>query len=180
MLADTQTTRRVHAATIDSPIGPLRIVADERAVRRIDMLDHAATEPERAHTAARCDPLHAAAEQLRAYFDHRLTDFDLPLAIDDAEHPPGTPFQRRVWGALRAVRYGERVSYAALAARIGAPNAARAVGLANARNPLPIVVPCHRVIGADGSLTGYAGGVQRKGRLLALEAAPEPAIAAVR
>ncbi|HEX6535328.1 MAG TPA: methylated-DNA--[protein]-cysteine S-methyltransferase [Gemmatimonadaceae bacterium] len=107
--------------------------------------------------------LRAAREQLGEYFAGRLTTFDLPLA------PRGTPFQHRVWNALREIPYGRTVSYSAIALRIGAPDAVRAVGAANGRNPLSIIVPCHRVIGADGTLTGYGGGIDRKRWLLAHE-----------
>ena len=101
--------------------------------------------------------------QLNAYFARELEDFDLPLA------PPGTAFQLEVWAALRAIPYGETVTYGELARRIGRPRASRAVGAANGANPLPIVVPCHRVVGADGSLTGFGGGLPIKSALLALE-----------
>jgi methylated-DNA-[protein]-cysteine S-methyltransferase len=102
--------------------------------------------------------------QLAEYFAGRRRDFDLPLA------PAGTPFQQRVWQALRAIPYGRTESYGALAARLGQPGAGRAVGLANGQNPIAIVIPCHRVIGAGGALTGYGGGLERKRWLLALEA----------
>jgi methylated-DNA-[protein]-cysteine S-methyltransferase len=109
-------------------------------------------------------PLDEARRQLEAYFAGELRDFDLPLA------PEGSEFQLRVWEQLRAIPYGETISYGELARRVGDPAAARAVGLANGRNPLPVIVPCHRVIGADGSLTGFGGGLERKRRLLELEA----------
>jgi len=108
-------------------------------------------------------PFAAAASQLKSYFAGQLTEFDLPLA------PAGTEFQRRVWAGLRTIPYGETVSYGELARQLGSPSASRAVGLANGRNPIAIVVPCHRVIGSDGSLTGYGGGLDRKRFLLALE-----------
>jgi methylated-DNA-[protein]-cysteine S-methyltransferase len=111
------------------------------------------------------DRFAAARAQLAAYFAGELRAFDLPLA------PRGTPFQLRVWQGLRGLPYGATVSYGRLAERIGSPGGARAVGLANGRNPISIVVPCHRVIGADGTLTGYGGGLDRKRWLLALEAA---------
>ncbi len=104
-----------------------------------------------------------AREQLDAYFAAELRDFDLPLA------PRGTAFQLQVWQALRAIPYGSTCTYAALASAIGKPSAMRAVGNANGRNPLPIIVPCHRVIGRDGSLTGFGGGLPTKAFLLALE-----------
>jgi len=105
-------------------------------------------------------PFAQAIEQLDAYFSGALTEFDLPLAAH------GTRFQQRVWTALRRIPYGETTSYGELAAAIGLPRAARAVGAANGRNPISIIVPCHRVIGADGTLTGYGAGVERKRALL--------------
>jgi methylated-DNA-[protein]-cysteine S-methyltransferase len=109
------------------------------------------------------EPFAEALAQLDAYFAGRLRRFDLPLA------PQGTPFQREVWSALTAIPYGDTVSYRELARRVGRPLASRAVGAANGRNPIPIVIPCHRVIGADGSLTGFGGGLEIKRQLLALE-----------
>ena len=105
-----------------------------------------------------------AALQLREYFDGRRTAFDLPLA------PCGTGFQNAVWKALQTIPYGQTRSYKDIAALVGSPKACRAVGMANNRNPIAIIVPCHRVVGSDGSLTGYAGGLGVKERLLALEA----------
>lgn len=110
--------------------------------------------------------LATAARQLDEYFAGRRREFDLPLA------PHGTPFQLRVWAALRTIPHGATVSYGELARRLGMTNGSRAVGLANGANPLPIVVPCHRVIGSDGSLTGFGGGLETKRRLLELEGAP--------
>jgi methylated-DNA-[protein]-cysteine S-methyltransferase len=104
-----------------------------------------------------------AIDQLRAYFAGELQEFDLPLA------PVGTPFQKEVWQALLEIPYGQTISYGELADRLGKPNAARAVGAANGQNPVAIVIPCHRVIGSDGSLTGYASGVDIKAALLGLE-----------
>lgn len=106
-----------------------------------------------------------AADQLRAYFAGKLREFDLPVA------PRGTPFQLSVWDAVSAIPYGSTATYAEIAAAIGHPSACRAVGAANGRNPLPLIVPCHRVIGAAGALTGYGGGLERKRSLLDLEAA---------
>jgi methylated-DNA-[protein]-cysteine S-methyltransferase len=108
-------------------------------------------------------PFREAAAQFRAYFEGKLREFDLPLV------PRGTEFQLQVWNALREIPYGKTCSYAELAQTIGKPKAVRAVGAANGRNPLAIVVPCHRVIGSDGSLTGYGGGMRNKEYLLALE-----------
>jgi methylated-DNA-[protein]-cysteine S-methyltransferase len=111
------------------------------------------------------DPLLVeAADQLRAYFAGELREFDLPLA------PRGTAFQRRVWDAVSAIPFGATASYAEIAAVIGTPSACRAVGAANGRNPLPVIVPCHRVVGSTGALTGYGGGLERKRALLDLEA----------
>jgi methylated-DNA-[protein]-cysteine S-methyltransferase len=106
-----------------------------------------------------------AVEQLEAYFAGELTAFDLALRLD------GTDFERRVWDQLLAIPYGETLSYGEVARRLGQPTASRAVGLANGRNPIGIIVPCHRVIGADGTLTGYGGGLPRKRALLDLESA---------
>jgi methylated-DNA-[protein]-cysteine S-methyltransferase len=108
-------------------------------------------------------PLREPMRQLRAYFAGELEEFDLTLA------PQGTPFQQRVWGELCRIPYGETISYGELAKRLGNPNASRAVGLANGSNPIPIIIPCHRVIGSNGKLTGYGGGLPIKERLLALE-----------
>lgn len=141
--------------TIETPIGPLTLQADEAAVTAIRF---------GAGGAQDTSPLLDAAEaQLREYFAGARRTFDLPLA------PHGTAFQQRVWTALRAIPYGETRTYGELAAAIGSPNASRAVGMANHRNPIPIIIPCHRVIGANGTLTGYAGGLEIKRKLLALE-----------
>lgn len=140
---------------IKTPIGPLTLQADEAAVTAIRF---------GAGGAQDASPLLDAAEaQLREYFAGARRTFDLPLA------PHGTAFQQRVWTALRAIPYGETRTYGELAAAIGSPNASRAVGMANHRNPISIVIPCHRVIGANGTLTGYAGGLEIKQKLLALE-----------
>jgi methylated-DNA-[protein]-cysteine S-methyltransferase len=109
--------------------------------------------------------LAGAADQLEAYFAGERRTFDLPLSL------AGTPFQRRVWQEVRRIPYGSTISYAELARRVGNPAAVRAVGAANGRTPVPIVIPCHRVVGADGSLTGYGGGLDRKRALLELEGA---------
>jgi methylated-DNA-[protein]-cysteine S-methyltransferase len=152
--------------TISSPVGPLTVVAVDGDLTGLYMDAHrhapAAAALGRPGDPAAA-PFAAAARQLGAYFAGELTRFDLPM------QPAGTPFQRRVWLALRAIGYGQTVSYGQLAASLGAPSASRAVGLANGRNPLSIVVPCHRVIGTDGSLTGYGGGIERKRFLLDLE-----------
>ena len=150
----------------DTPIGAMRVVGDARGIDRVDLPKSAAREPDPAWEAARGDlpaALREARGQLRQYFDGARRDFDLRLSA------AGTPFQQRVWDELRRIPYGETISYGELARRIGQPTASRAVGAANGRNPIAIVVPCHRVIGADGTLIGYGGGLPVKQALLALE-----------
>ena len=150
----------------DTPIGSLRLVGDERHLERVDLPNAAAREPDaewRETRRALPAALGVGKRQLMEYFDGTRRDFELPLA------PDGTAFQRRVWEELCRVPYGETISYGELARRIRKPTASRAVGAANGRNPLAIVVPCHRVIGADGTLTGYGGGLPTKQALLALE-----------
>lgn len=146
---------------IDSPIGPLTLVVDDAgALTGVYMAEHAHA-PDAAARGVRDDTVAPeAAAQLVEYFAGTRTSFDLVVA------PVGTAFQRRVWAALREIPYGQTWTYGRLAAHLGNPRASRAVGLANARNPLSIVVPCHRVVGTRGSLTGYAGGVARKRWLL--------------
>lgn len=148
--------------TIQSPIGDLTLVSDGKALTGLYMNNekHAAR---RAMAIRDKKMLKHPREQLQAYLAGDLREFDLALAA------AGTVFQRRVWRALCDIPYGETISYGELARRIGQPKAARAVGLANGQNPISIVVPCHRVIGADGSLTGYGGGLARKRWLLAHE-----------
>ena len=146
--------------TFPTPIGPLTLHAHDGALTGVWMEDDFEL-PERPGNAP---PLTDARIQLEAYFVGKLRAFDLPLA------PEGTEFQLRVWSELSKIPYGETISYGELARRVGDPGAARAVGLANGKNPLPVIVPCHRVIGADGSLTGFGGGLDRKRRLLELEA----------
>ena len=147
-----------------SPIGELLLIGDGRTLRGLYMPPHRHM-PEPSPDARRDDLAHAAVrERLAAYFAGEPEAF-AGLVLD----PTGTPFQHRVWAALRAIPFGETRSYGELAAALGSPGAARAVGLANGRNPISIVVPCHRVVGADGSLTGYGGGTERKAALLAHE-----------
>lgn len=145
-------------STVDFPFGPLRITATEAAITAITLAQGPAPCPPGDHA------LHQEAQrQLRAWLAGDRRDFDLPLA------PEGTTFQRAVWAELVAIPFGETRTYGQLAARLGRPSASRAVGAANGRNPLAIVVPCHRVIGRDGSLTGYAWGLPMKAWLLAHE-----------
>ena len=150
-------------STMSSPIGELTIVSSDVGITAIYMETHPYT-PATVSTAAASPHLAEAERQLAEYFAGARTEFDLPL------DPSGTPFQRAVWQALRTIAHGKTRSYAEIALQIGNPKAVRAVGLANGRNPISIVVPCHRVIGKNGTLTGYGGGLERKRRLLALEA----------
>ena len=158
-------TETFYWCTHDSPVGLLLLVGDARALRAVRFPPHEVDEAARA--GWRRDPARfdAARAQLDEYFAGRRRAFELPLA------PRGSLFQLHVWRELRAIPYGTTISYGELARRIGRPGASRAVGLANGRNSLAIVVPCHRVIGADGSLTGYGGGLERKRWLLRHEGA---------
>ncbi|WP_413318378.1 methylated-DNA--[protein]-cysteine S-methyltransferase [Agrococcus sp. 1P02AA] len=149
--------------TIESPIGPLTLVRREAGLSGLFMLDHRPAPDEAAFGERDDDAFGDAVAQLGEYWSGERTAFDLQLA------PAGSAFQQRVWSALREIPYGQTRTYGWIAARIGQPTAVRAVGLANSRNPLSIVVPCHRVVGASGALTGYAGGVERKRFLLDLE-----------
>lgn len=148
---------------MDSPVGGLVLVRNERGLAQIAFREGPSDFRPNPAWRETTLGLEDAVEQLRAYFAGELATFDLPLA------PEGTPFQQRVWTALREVSCGATVTYGELAQRLGLTNGARAVGAANGRNPLPIMVPCHRVIGGDGKLTGYAGGVAVKEALLAHE-----------
>jgi methylated-DNA-[protein]-cysteine S-methyltransferase len=149
--------------TIESPVGELLLVGDGERLLGLHM--QAGRRPGHVPPDSRAasEPFAAAREQLGEYFAGERTEFDLPLA------PVGTAFQQEVWSALREIPYAQTASYGELAEGIGRPGASRAVGMANGRNPISIVVPCHRVIGASGDLTGYAGGVERKRFLLELE-----------
>jgi methylated-DNA-[protein]-cysteine S-methyltransferase len=157
---------RLACTTIGSPIGPLMLVADDDALAGLYMNGRAPAKV-LAATGTGSDAgekvFAETARQLGEYFDGDRQEFDLPLALD------GTAFQRTVWAALLGIGYGQTVSYGQLADQIGRPTASRAVGLANGRNPVSIIVPCHRVVGSDGSLTGYGGGIDNKRRLLDLE-----------
>ncbi len=148
-----------------SQVGPLRLLASETGLAGVYFAEHKHLQIDPAWQA---DPqntlLQNAAQQLDAYFAGSLRDFDLPLDCSQ-----GTPFQQEVWQALRTIPYGKVCSYSALAQQIGRPKAIRALGAANGRNPLSIIIPCHRVIAANGDLQGYAGGLENKQRLLALE-----------
>jgi len=156
---------------VATPIGRLLVVGDYLAVRFLRFPGE--SEPDRVWFEARAGPVREAARQLEAYFARRRTTFELPL------DPRGTRFQQRVWGALETIPYGETVSYGELAKRIGQPTASRAVGAANGANPIPIIIPCHRAVGADGSMTGFGGGITLKRKLLALEAGQRPLVRAL-
>jgi methylated-DNA-[protein]-cysteine S-methyltransferase len=147
-------------STIESPIGPLTLIARDGVLTNVSMHEqrHSAPPPEDATTDDAW--FKDVADQFDAYFAGELSTFDLEM------NALGTPFQRSVWSQLCEIPYGETISYGELAHLLGNPNASRAVGLANGRNPIAIIVPCHRVIGADGSLTGYGGGLERKTWLL--------------
>jgi methylated-DNA-[protein]-cysteine S-methyltransferase len=158
----------IYYRTIESPIGPLTLAGRGSVLTNLRMVDQT-YEPNRAGWAQDQDGFTGVVEQLEAYFAGELTEFDVELDME------GTAFQRRVWQALLAIPYGQTRSYGEIAAQVGAPGAARAVGLANGHNPIAIIVPCHRVIGASGSLTGYGGGLDRKKTLLDLEKSRTPA-----
>lgn len=148
---------------IDSPYGPLTLVADDGVLCGLYMTDQRHRPPQESFGAPSGEPFGEAEDQLTAYFAGELKEFTLELRLH------GTPFQRTVWDQLRRIPYGETRGYGELAEALGNPKASRAVGLANGKNPIGIIVPCHRVVGADGSLTGYGGGVERKQRLLDFE-----------
>lgn len=152
----------IYYRAIDSPIGPLALAGRGRVLTNLRMVDQT-YEPNRNDWVPDDRAFPDAVEQLEAYFAGERTDFDLELSL------AGSEFQRRVWQALLTIPYGETRSYGQVAEQVGATGAARAVGLANGRNPIAIIVPCHRVIGASGSLTGYGGGLDRKRSLLELE-----------
>lgn len=149
--------------TVDSPVGPLTLVARGGVLSGLYMTEQRYRPADDAFGPEDPSPFEDVITQLAEYFDGARTSFDLPLEL------VGTPFQRTVWEALREIPHGETVSYGELAQRLGRPSAARAVGLANGRNPIGIIVPCHRVVGSSGSLTGYGGGLERKRQLLDFE-----------
>ena len=161
----TLTTSHTVTTTVDSPIGPLTLTGSDGYLTGVQMRGqrHAIVVSD---DWVRDDEWFSPViEQLESYFSGKRTSFELPL------RPTGTDFQLEVWRGLCEIPYGTTISYGELARRVGRPGASRAVGLANGRNPIAIVVPCHRVIGADGSLTGYGGGIERKTWLLDLEGA---------
>jgi methylated-DNA-[protein]-cysteine S-methyltransferase len=151
---------------IDSPYDALTLVATDGVLSAVHMAGQRHRPPEERFGDRDPRPFAEVERQFGAYFDGELTEFELPLRLD------GTPFQRSVWEQLLQIPYGETRSYGELAERLGRRGASRAVGLANGKNPISIIVPCHRVIGSTGSLTGYGGGLDRKQRLLAFERGP--------
>jgi len=155
-------------STVESPIGPLTLIARGGVLTHVSMHHQRHTTPPPDGAVTDDAWFKDVADQLDAYFAGELTSFDLEMDLS------GTPFQRSVWSGLCEIPYGETISYGELAQRVGNPNASRAVGLANGRNPIAIIVPCHRVIGANGSLTGYGGGLERKTWLLEHESAHRP------
>lgn len=165
MPTDNQPSSMVFAR-MDSPIGQLTVLADNQGITEIRFPNHETSAPPALSLHNGDCPhrfIEEAIAQLQAYFAGQLTTFDLSL------HPAGTEFQKTVWAQLQKVRYGTTASYGAVAAAIGKPRACRAVGMANSRNPIPIVVPCHRIIGSNGALTGFTGGLDIKRWLLAHE-----------
>ncbi|MFF2191243.1 methylated-DNA--[protein]-cysteine S-methyltransferase [Streptomyces sp. NPDC058155] len=150
---------------IDSPYGPLTLVAAEGVLSALYMTEQRHRPPQETFGEVDARPFGIVIDQLDEYFAGERTEFDVPLRLN------GTPFQRSVWEQLLAIPYGETRSYGQLADALGKSGASRAVGLANGKNPVGIIVPCHRVIGSTGSLTGYGGGLDRKQRLLAFEGA---------
>lgn len=155
--------------TVDSPVGLLTLAGRDGRLMHLRMVDQT-YEPSHDGWESDDNAFPEAVEQLESYFAGELFDFDLELDM------VGTPFQRKVWTALLTIPYGDTRSYGEIAAQIGSPSAFRAVGLANGHNPIGIIVPCHRVIGANGSLTGYGGGLDRKRTLLAMEKSRKPAM----
>jgi methylated-DNA-[protein]-cysteine S-methyltransferase len=148
---------------MESPIGPLLLAGHERGLRLVHFVNGRRPKSPPSTWVEDKGPFKEAIRQLEAYFEGRLKQFELPLVLE------GTEFQLLVWRNLQNIPYGETVSYGQLARRIGSPDGARAVGLANGSNPIPIIIPCHRVIGSNGDLTGFGGGLPIKKKLLALE-----------
>ncbi|MDX1705369.1 methylated-DNA--[protein]-cysteine S-methyltransferase [Pseudidiomarina sp.] len=140
----------MYQASLDSPLGPITVVSDGEAICQVHFNRSAGND------SGSCPLVQRAVEQLKAYFAGQLQQFDLPL------RPKGTAFQQKVWQQLKTIGYGKLASYADIAQALQNPKGVRAVGMANSRNPLGIIVPCHRVIGSNGSLTGYAGGLDKK------------------
>lgn len=158
-------TRVTRSRTVDSPVGPITLGGDDDVLTQLVMHEQRHAPVDIEHWPQDKNAFGDVVDQLKAYWEGDLTDFDVATRLE------GTDFQRRVWQGLTEIPYGETWSYGELADHIGAHNAQRAVGLANGKNPVAIIVPCHRVIGSSGKLVGYGGGLDRKTFLLALEAA---------
>lgn len=154
---------RVSYSWFDSPIGPLLLAGSVAGLKRVSFAEGRHSRIVAPEWQEDASAFGDVTDQLRSYFAGKRTFFDLPLILE------GTEFQKRVWTALQAIPYGETISYKELAERVGSPKGGRAVGAANGANPIPIIIPCHRVIGNDGSLTGFGGGLPLKKKLLQLE-----------
>ena len=161
-MAEEQT---IYRWTLDSPIGELLLTGTDDALYGVYFQSGPHPTSPKKEWVEREQPFRETVRQLKAYFAGKLREFDLPL------EPEGTKFQVEVWRTLLTIPYGQTWSYSKLAAKVGRPSAFRAVGAANGQNPIPVIIPCHRVIGADGSLTGFGGGLPIKQKLLALEGA---------
>ncbi len=153
----------LRCTTMESPIGPLLLAGDENALQMVYFMNGRRPMFSPKEWMEDKKPFKEVVRQLTAYFAGKLKEFDLPLVLN------GTEFQKLVWRKLQEIPYGETTSYGQIAKKIGNPEASRAVGLANGSNPIPIIVPCHRVIGSNGDLTGFGGGIPIKKKLLALE-----------
>jgi methylated-DNA-[protein]-cysteine S-methyltransferase len=159
----TKTSDDLAYTTMQSPIGPLLLAGDAQGLHLVFFMNGRRPKTPHRNWTEDKRPFKDAIAQLKAYFEAQLRDFDLPLVLK------GTDFQLQVWQRLQKIPCGETTSYGAIARELGTPEAARAVGLANGSNPIPIIVPCHRVIGSNGDLTGFGGGLPLKKKLLALE-----------
>lgn len=158
-----QAVSGISYTTLKSPIGSLLLAGDEIGLRLVHFASGRRPKSPQRDWTEDMSPFREVIRQLQAYFEGKLKVFDLPLVLE------GTEFQLLVWRNLQKIPYGETVSYGQLARRIWKPEASRAVGLANGSNPIPIIIPCHRVIGSNGDLTGFGGGLHVKKKLLALE-----------
>jgi methylated-DNA-[protein]-cysteine S-methyltransferase len=156
-------TSTIMCTTLESPVGPLLLAGDQRGLALVHFVNGRRPKSPPHTWVEDKKPFKEVVRQLQAYFEGKLKEFELPLVLE------GTDFQLLVWRSLQKIPYGETVSYGQLAKRIGSPDATRAVGLANGSNPIPIIIPCHRVIGSNGDLTGFGGGLPIKKKLLALE-----------
>ncbi|PIE33556.1 MAG: methyltransferase [Ilumatobacter coccineus] len=150
----------MYRRVMTSPIGPIEVVTSDGAVVAVHLGDHEDSDDGAEAEPGACSVLDRAITQLDEYFAGQRREFDLPLAME------GTEFQRSAWQVLTTIAYGETITYGEQATRLGNPQASRAVGTANGANPIPIIVPCHRVVGSDGHLTGYASGVEIKAWLI--------------